>query len=472
MGGEAVKIANPLRKRHGVLMGNVVARVGGLACVFGATLLLAHNGGPAVVGVYALLHVLPGLVGTIVSSGLPVAAPYFLARSERDDPRVRSTLFAMAVAGGGAGAMLWAATAPLWGPVLFSDLPVWLVMLAGLAVLTRLLVIAAKACSQGSDDLKGSNGIIFFEQFAFLPAYTLLWVAGAHGFVPVVGALLLADTVTASLAWNRLRRRGFFHGATRPSPALARRIGAYGMRGQVGGLMSQLNLRLDFILLSLFAGPAVLGIYAVASKFAELIRILGMALTYVFYPAFAKDGPSRAIARAGKLIRKAGMLTAGGVIPLWVAAGFAIPAFYGASFDAAVTPARIILLGLVLDGVAGMIIGLLYGVGRPGLNSWAMAAGLAVTVVLDLLLIPRFGATGAAIASAIAYTTTTGALLWFFWRLRRPGRPLPSPSSARPRVAVATADERSSRPLPVIGGWSRRPPINDSKRRRPWSSIK
>jgi O-antigen/teichoic acid export membrane protein len=442
MGGEEVKIANPLAKHHGVLVGNVLARVGGLACVFGATLLLAHNGGPAVVGVYALLHVLPGLVGTITSSGLPVAAPYFLAPG-RDGPHVRSTLFAMAVSGGAAGAMLWVATAPLWGPVLFSDLPVWLVMLAGPAVLTRLLVIAAKACSQGTDDLKGSNGIIFFEQFAFLPAYTLLWVAGVHGFVVVVGALLLADTVTGSLAWNRLRRRGFFRGATRPSAALARRIGAYGMRGQVGGLMSQLNLRFDFILLGLFAGPAVLGVYAVASKFAELVRILGMALTYVFYPAFAKDGPSRAIARAGRLIRRAGMLTAGAVIPLWLAAGFVLPAFYGSSFDAAVTPARIILLGLVLDGVAGMIIGLLYGIGRPGLNSWAMAAGLAVTVVLDFLLIPRLGATGAAIASAIAYTTTAGALLWFFWRLQRPRRPLPSTTSAPPRVAIATADEPS-----------------------------
>jgi O-antigen/teichoic acid export membrane protein len=442
MGGEEVKIANPLTKHHGVLVGNVLARVGGLACVFGATLLLAHNGGPAVVGVYALLHVLPGLVGTITSSGLPVAAPYFLAPG-RDGPHVRSTLFAMAVSGGAAGAMLWVVTAPLWGPALFSDLPVWLVMLAGPAVLTRLLVIAAKACSQGTDDLKGSNGIIFFEQFAFLPAYMLLWVAGVHGFVVVVGALLLADTVTGSLAWNRLRRRGFFRGATRPSAALARRIGAYGMRGQVGGLMSQLNLRFDFILLGLFAGPAVLGVYAVASKFAELVRILGMALTYVFYPAFAKDGPSRAIARAGRLIRRAGMLTAGAVIPLWLAAGFVLPAFYGSSFDAAVTPARIILLGLVLDGVAGMIIGLLYGIGRPGLNSWAMAAGLAVTVVLDFLLIPRLGATGAAIASAIAYTTTAGALLWFFWRLQRPRRPLPSTTSAPPRVAIATADEPS-----------------------------
>lgn len=51
-----------------------------------------------------------------------------------------------------------------------------------------------------------------------------------------------------------------------------------------------------------------------------------------------------------------------------------------------------------------------------------MAAGLVVTVVLDLLLIPPFEATGAAVASAAAYLTTTLALVWFFWRVSRSER--------------------------------------------------
>ena len=39
-----------------------------------------------------------------------------------------------------------------------------------------------------------------------------------------------------------------------------------------------------------------------------------------------------------------------------------------------------------------------------------MGGGLVVTVALDLALIPPFGATGAAIASAVAYVTSTLAL--------------------------------------------------------------
>jgi O-antigen/teichoic acid export membrane protein len=417
-----LRLRKLLDGRPRLLLGNIVARVAALACVFAATLLLARNGGPAVVGVYALLHVLPGLVGTMVSSGLPVAVPYFLAGPERDDPRLNSTLLSMAAAGGITGSLLWILSAPLFGPVLFPDLSFDLVMLAGVAVSTRLATITAKACSQGSEDLPGSNRVIVMEQFMFLPSYSLLWLAGGGRFGSVVGGLLLSDVATSSVAWLRLARRHFFRDATRPSLSLAGRVASYGLRAQLGGVMTQLNLRLDFVLLTLMTGPAVVGVYAVASKFAELVRILGMALTYVLYPTFAREGRVAAAASVRKLAPKAALLTVGVIVPLWAAAGLVIPSFYGSEFESAVTSTRIILLGLTLEGVAGVIAAFLYASGRPGLYSVGVGAGLAVTVVLDLLLIPPFEGVGAAIASAVAYLTSALALVAFFWRLGRPQR--------------------------------------------------
>jgi O-antigen/teichoic acid export membrane protein len=389
-----------------------------------ATLLVARVGGPAAVGVYALLRVLPSLLGMVVSAGLPGAVAYFLAGSHRHDRQLPLTVVAMALGGGAAGAGLWAAGTPLLGPFLFPDLSLLLVLLAAGSVVTRVLVVTAKSCCQGSDDLYGANRVIFLEEFMFLPVYGLLWLAGLRGYAIVVAGLQLADLATSTVGWTRLTRRGFFRNAARPSRELARRIAGYGMRAQVGGIITQLNLRLDFVILSLLAGPAVLGIYAIASKFAELVKIVGMALSYVLYPRFTKDGPLNAVARARRLLPKAGLLTAGLIAPLWLAAGFVIPAFYGSAFEPAVLPARIILLGLVLEGVGGVITGFLYGVGRPGLNSWAMAVGLVGTLSLDLLLIPPFGATGAASASAVAYLASALALVWFYWRLSR-GRSAP-----------------------------------------------
>ena len=405
--------------RYRVLFGNILARLAALVSLALATLLVARTGGPAAVGVYVLLRVLPSLIGVLCAAGLPGSVAYFRAGAHRDDPRLPFTLLSIAIAGGVVGAVGWVAAAALLQRGLFSDLTLGLVMLSGALVLTRVLVATAKSCSQGSDDLRGANRVIFTEEFNFLPVYGLIWAAGGRGFTAVVLGLLLSDLVTLTLAWGRLIRRRFFAAAAWPSRALARVIVAYGIRAQLGGLISLMNLRLDFIILSVLTGPAVLGVYAVASKFAELVRIPGTSLTYVLYPRFAREGRAEASRSARRLLPKAGLATAAAVVPLWLAVGFVIPAVYGTEFAPAVIPARIILFGLVLDGVASVVTGFLYGVGHPGRNSLAMGAGLVVTVVLDLTLIPPFGATGAAVASAAAYLATAIALLAFFVSIAR-----------------------------------------------------
>jgi len=435
-------ISRLLGSRYSVLMGNVAARVAALVCILVATLLIARAGGPSLVGVYALLHVLPSLVGMVVSAGLGGAVAYFVAGPSRDDRRLPLTLLAMALVSGVVGAALWGTAAPLIGPLLFPDLPLGLVALAGLAVATRLAVITAKSCSQGSQDLSGANRVILTEELFFLISFGLLAGAGIGDYAAVVGGLLLSDVATSALAWGRLVRRGFFRGASRPSRHLARRVAAYGLRAQTGTVISQLNLRLDFIVLSVLTGPAVLGIYAIASKFAELTKVLGMAITYVLYPQFARAGRAKAEVRARRLIPRAGLLTVGAVVPLFLAAGVVIPAFYGSEFERASTPARIILLGLALEGVAGVITAFLYGAGRPGLFSIAMGAGLVATVALDLLLIPRFEEVGAAAASAIAYATSTIVLIWLFRSVNRNNAT--SDRQQQPGYGGSTEDARSA----------------------------
>jgi O-antigen/teichoic acid export membrane protein len=122
-----------------------------------------------------------------------------------------------------------------------------------------------------------------------------------------------------------------------------------------------------------------------------------------------------------------GLLSAAAAVPLALAAPFVIPLLYGPAFLPAVPAAQLLCVGLVGEGLGGVVTAFLYGTGRPGLNSMATAAGLATTVCLDLLLIPRHGLLGAAIASCAAYAVTTVALLACF---RLVTRPAPSPAPA------------------------------------------
>jgi Na+-driven multidrug efflux pump len=76
------------------------------------------------------------------------------------------------------------------------------------------------------------------------------------------------------------------------------------------------------------------------------------------------------------------------------------------------------------------------------LTSIAQAAGLVVTVVLDLTLIPPLGIVGAATASTFAYLTTTCVLVVCFRKAKEASRgrhaqgsptPPPTPPTARTR---------------------------------------
>ena len=427
---------------------NVVALGGSMVALGIATLWVARIGGPVAVGDYALLRILPWLVAVIVSGGLAAAIAYFLAGPTRDAPQVRSTLIAIGVVSAIAGALLWLLATPLFHWAFFKDLSASLVALVALRVALRLFVITGKAAAQGTGDLPGSNRTIVFEEFMFLPAYGLLLGLHVHGMTAIVGALILADVATGSLAWIRLMRKGFLLGSSWPSPRLARRIYVFGTRGQLGSLLSLLNLRFDFVFVAAIAGPAALGIYAVASKYAEVLRLVPIAANWVLYPRFARSDGAAATASSRRLIPRAGAVTATLAVPLALAAGAVIPLLFGRPFQTAVLPAQILLIGLAAEGVSGVITAFLYGRGHPGLNSLAAGAGVIVTLVLDVILIPRFGTVGAAIASSAAYLTTTAVLVAWYRHVTRSTGP---PDLAAPVIdgLTSVAPSRNRRVLDV-----------------------
>jgi lipopolysaccharide/colanic/teichoic acid biosynthesis glycosyltransferase/O-antigen/teichoic acid export membrane protein len=391
---------------------NLGAQGAALAAVSMASLLVARTGGPTVVGVYALIRVLPWLFGVIFSCGLPTASAFFLAGERGKDRRVRPTLALMAVAGAALGSLAWLACAVLFHHVFFRPMPVSLVFVITVLVVTQLWTVTAKGCCQGSGDITGANLVIVAEELWFVPVYpAVLLTVGYKGITSVIIALITSGSLALLTGLARLRQRGFFRDWGRPSPALAKKIAAFGGRGQLGNLLWLMNLRFDFILLGALAGPAELGIYAVASKFAELMRLFPTALNYVLYPRFARLGAAEATAEARRLLPRATALTLILTPGLAVATYVALPILYGQTFQSAVTPAEIIIIGLTVEGAAAVASAFLVGRGHPGLNSVGMGVGAIITVALDAILIPRYGALGGAITSAVTYLTTTMVLV-------------------------------------------------------------
>jgi len=403
---------------------NLGAQGGALAAVSVASLMVARAGGPTVLGEYALARVLPWLFGVIFSCGLPTASAFFLAGNDRRDRRLRPTLGLMTIAGSALGSLAWLACAGLFDSVFFKQVSVRWVALMAVVVITQLVTVTAKACCQGNRDITGANLVIVAEELWFVITYPLVLVAvGNRGVNSVVMALIMSGALAALTGIWRLARRGFFGDWGLPSAGLAKRIAAYGGRGQLGNMLWLTNLRFDFILLGALAGPAVLGIYAVASKFAELMRLAPTAINYVLYPRFANLGSQQATSEGRRLLPQATLLTLL-MTPFVAIIAYVGPTLlYGSAFHGAVVPAEIIILGLSIEGAAAVSSAYLMGMGRPGLNSIGMGVGATITVTLDLILIPKYGALGGAITSAITYAVTTLTLTYIAYRVARAARP-------------------------------------------------
>lgn len=401
---------------------NMGARVVAMASVAVVTVIVARTGGAADVGLLALLRVLPGLAGVVAACGLPGAMGYFVAGADRANPRLWPTIYVVMAAGALGGTTVWLAATPLIRDHLMPNTSVAVVAVAGITVATQLPVAVGKACLQALDDTKGSNVVMAAEEAAFVPAFLAAMALGLRGGWLLVVSLLVADVVVAVGAWRRIATKARAQGmpmSGRPERDLGGRLVRFGLRSQVGGVVGLLNLRLDFVVLGAIAGPASVGIYAVASKYAELLRLPALALTWVAYPKVARAGAASFAPRLRRIVAPLlglGVLSAG---LLAVAAFPLFPLVYGQEFSAAAWPAAVIALGLFAEPAAGIGSAFLLGSGRPGLNSTILGVGLALTILLDLLLIPQHGAAGAAWASAAAYLLTDVLLIMVMWRLTR-----------------------------------------------------
>jgi O-antigen/teichoic acid export membrane protein len=172
--------------------------------------------------------------------------------------------------------------------------------------------------------------------------------------------------------------------------------------------------RIDIVLVAILRGPAEAAIYTAATRFLVVGQFGNSALNMAAQPRFAELFAVDDRRGANVLYR---VTTAWLVLLTWplyllaVIYGPAILAIFGHSYQAG-HPVMIILgITMLIATACGQVDMVLISTGR---SSWSLANGLGAVVLnvgLDLLLIPRYGITGAAVGWAVAIGVTNLAPL-------------------------------------------------------------
>ena len=364
-----------------------------------SVLLVARALGPEGRGTTAFLLVTAQVVARIATFGLPEAT-MVLAADRGKRPALLTNLIAFAAT---SSFVMGLATA--LGLLLLGQLRP-----AGIGPFELALLVAAI----------GSNAVMtaseyFLQGCGAVPQRAVVivtwpWLYAA--VVVVVSQSLGLDVTHVAIAWvvGQIVAGAYGIGASisraglgRFDPALLGSSLRIGLRLWVGSLALFMNFRVDQILMGFIASRATLGIYAVAVNLSETLLLLPTAVANALPPIIAGTRPRERLERTLRALHLLLVATMASVLVAALVGPQLLPFIFGAAFTTSISPFMLLLPGALGFAVMRVFSSSLLGASAPGLSSAAALVSLLVGIALDVLLIPRYGAEGAAVAASVAF---------------------------------------------------------------------
>jgi O-antigen/teichoic acid export membrane protein len=180
------------------------------------------------------------------------------------------------------------------------------------------------------------------------------------------------------------------------------------------GVVQELMNQVDIILLGQMADARAAALFAASWRLASLVPFALVGLATMGAPLIAaahERGSMDDLQRVSKIVARLSFSFA--VVSALVLYVLAKPllGLFGPGFVAGRDTLSILLLGGVVNAFTGVVSYFATMTGRERQALAIFAAALALSVVLNLLLIPRFGVVGAALASSAATIAWNLALL-------------------------------------------------------------
>ncbi len=408
----------------------------GIGIVIG--FVLARILGPAGKGDFYLITLLPVTLMVLTQFGLPQAFGYYAAQGKTAGINAKTVLLAIALAGPAVGITL--ALLPVIRAVFMSHVEPGEIVLGIVALPFLLWATFTTGVVLGRQQVRWYSFVNVVYTLGSLVVFLLFIAVFDWG---VVGALV------ASLAMNALQAVLFFIASLRITgemtdrrPVSYRELFRFGLPLYPGSLTQHFSIRVDvYLIAALVPDPAApLGYYSMAVTMAQLALFLPLAVSSLFFPHVAGSARDDADRQVPMLSRVTLLLTAGMAILIIPASVIFIRVFLPA-FEASIPPLIVLLPGVVALSLTEVLSSYVAGVGSAGWTSAVKTGSLVVNLVANLILIPRYGIVGAALASLISYTGSAIVITFLAARLSRRSVAsfwIPRASDIRFTIATAT----------------------------------
>lgn len=182
------------------------------------------------------------------------------------------------------------------------------------------------------------------------------------------------------------------------------------------GIYDMLNLllqRVDIFMVGRYLSTSMAGVYGIAVEVAFALKKVRQSFDPIVIPVISaahQQGDRSRVLEQYRNVTRWILAIDGALLGVILLAGDSLLRIFGTSFTAGYGALAFLALSIVINGVLG-VSELFILIDRPVINVFNSVGALVVNVALNLLLIPQFGLTGAAIAITVAYALMNGARL-------------------------------------------------------------
>jgi PST family polysaccharide transporter len=387
------------------ILGNSVLLLVGRAVTIATSaaggLLLARYLGSELLGIYAGLYAFVGLFGALPTLGMEPILGRTVARNAESTV---ATLASGTMVGLVFASLATALALAIAANTDVAHTAVLLVLLASLDILMvaplRLISIAFQMRYLQSHLL-----VVGITRDVLTLAAVIIAVLLRLDLMFIVSARLAISLINAAMLWVscglvirqslRMLSRSAITAIIRAAAPLA-----------VSAVAVSIYYRVDQVLLNNLAGPKTLGEYVPAVNVTELFNVIPGTLLAPLFPAIvgvahAPHLVARYLATPAKYLA---VIAFGIALCVTASAGDIIGLLYGPRFGGGVLPLQILIWSCGPVFLGGLVANGLLATSRERWVAAATISGAILNVAFNVLLIPRLGVLGAALASVVSYS--------------------------------------------------------------------
>lgn len=364
--------------------------------------------GPEGRGEQAALLLWPTMLGYVVSLGIPSALLYNFKLHSKEKSQFLATALTIGVGLGFVAFAIGIVMMPYWlhqysPEVIYVGR--WFMISTPMVVSITIL----RAALEAEEQFATVNQLCYFS-----PLMTL-------GILSVLAAGRAIDSTTAGMAylipnlpvciWMSISIWQRCPPQWKKLKSSAKTLLNYGLRAYGIDLLGTFSAQIGQVMVVGLLAPKAMGMYVVALSLSRMLDVLNTSITSVLLPKTAARPVAEVVAIVGRAARVSLILTLTASILVMLFAPILLPLLYGKEFLDALLVLRILLVEVTISGTIGVLAQTFMALGRPGIVTVLQSVGLALSVPLLLVCIPKYGFVGAGLALLASTTVRLGFVL-------------------------------------------------------------